>query len=374
MIVILTAPHDAHLPAVAQHLQQHSVPFMVFDHAQFPGGAQLALTCSVTGRLRHGLVVLGEQRRTLDMADISAVWDRRPALPVVDTQITDPALRGYIQRECRYFLDDVWHTLPCFWVPGLPSLVQRASYKMTQLALAGRLGFEVPPTLVTNNPEEFLDFYRCHAGRIISKPFYGNTIYPSPGSTTDAWYVYTHPVTVQDLGFAASLRFCPVIVQAYVPKHVELRITVVGSDIFACEIHSQVTHRTKHDWRNYDLAHTPHYVHELPPEIQDRCLRLVTALGLCYGAIDMILTPDGRYVFLEINPNGQFGWIENITGFPISAAIARLLATHEGAPQPPREPGTYAHAIARNLAAHCPDGCRGNISLPDHALAGGGGS
>jgi hypothetical protein len=371
MIVILTAPDDAHLPAVAQHLQQHGVPFMVFDNAQFPAGAQLALTCSVTGRLRHALVVLGGQRRTFDMAEISAVWDRRPELPVVDAQITDPAVRGYIQRECRYFLDDVWHTLPCFWVPGPPCLVQRASYKMTQLALAGRLGFEVPSTLVTNNPEEFIDFYRRHAGRIISKPFYGNTIYPSPESTTDSWCMYTHPVTVQNLGFAASLRFCPVIVQAYVPKHVELRITVVGSDVFACEIHSQATQRTKHDWRNYDLAHTPHYAHDLPQEVRERCLRLVTALGLCYGAIDMILTPDGRYVFLEINPNGQFGWIENLTGFPISAAIARLLARHEGAPRTPKEPGTYAHAIARNLAAHCPDGFRGDIGLPDHALAGG---
>jgi hypothetical protein len=347
------------------------MPFVVFDNAQFPVGAQMALTCSETGTLRHSLVVLGEHPFNLDMAEISAVWDRRPEPPVIDAQIADPSLRQYIQRECSHFLHDVWHTLPCFWVPGPPCRVQRASYKVTQLALAGRLGFEVPPTLVTNNPAEFVDFYRRHAGRIISKPFSYNTVYMSPENTQDYWGMHTQPVTVHDVGFAASLRFCPVIVQAYVPKRVELRITVVGSEIFACEIHSQVTHRTKHDWRNYDLAHTPHYVHDLPPEIGERCHRLVAALGLCYGAIDMILTPDGRYIFLEINPSGQFGWIEDITGFPISAAIAQLLAAHEGDHMASRETGTYAHTSARDLAADFTNGLRGDFGLPDRPLAGG---
>jgi hypothetical protein len=183
--------------------------------------------------------------------------------------------------------------------------------------------------------------------------------------------MHTQPVTAHDVGCAASLRFCPVIVQAYVPKRVELRITVVGSEIFACEIHSQVTNRTKHDWRHYDLAHTPHSVHDLPPEVGARCRHLVTAFGLCYGAIDMILTPDGRYVFLEINPTGQFGWIEDLTGFPISAAIVQLLAAHEGDHTASRETGTYAHTSARDLAADDPDRLRGDFSLPDRALAGG---
>jgi hypothetical protein len=370
-IVILTEPYDGHLPAVAQHLQQRGVPFVVFDNAQFPVEAHLALTCSETGTLRHSLVVLGEPRLTLDMAEISAVWDRRPGAPIVDARIADPALRGYIQRECSHFLHDVWHTLPCFWVPGTPDLVQRASYKVTQLTLAGRLGFEVPPTLVTNNPEEFVDFYRRYAGRIISKPFYYNTVYPSPDTEKDFWGMHTRPVTAHDVGFATSLRFCPVIVQAYVPKCVELRITVVGSEIFACEIHSQVTYRTKHDWRRYDLAHTPHYIHDLPPEIGERCRLLVTMLGLCYGAIDMVLTPDGRYVFLEINPSGQFGWIEDITGLPISAAIAQLLAAHEGTPHTPRERGPYADPIARDFAPDGPDSPRGDFSLPDSVVAGG---
>jgi glutathione synthase/RimK-type ligase-like ATP-grasp enzyme len=116
-----------------------------------------------------------------------------------------------------------------------------------------------------------------------------------------------------------------VIFQAYVPKRFELRVTVIGNQVFAAEIHSQLTNHTRYDWRRYDLSRTPHLRHELPPEIQDKCVRLVEQLELSYGAIDMVLTPEGRYVFLEINPNGQYLWIEEQTGLPISAALCDLL-------------------------------------------------
>jgi glutathione synthase/RimK-type ligase-like ATP-grasp enzyme len=120
------------------------------------------------------------------------------------------------------------------------------------------------------------------------------------------------------------------ILQAYVPKQLELRITVVGQQIFAAEIHSQQTHHTRHDWRRYDLSNTPHFPHELPLEVSERCIQLVNRLELCYGAIDMILTPDGQYVFLELNPSGQYGWIEQETGLPISSAICDFLMASQG--------------------------------------------
>src|SRR5439155_26701150 len=132
----------------------------------------------------------------------------------------------------------------------------------------------------------------------------------------DTFTRYTEVVSKRDVGYAASLQYCPMILQAYVPKRLELRITVVGRQVFAAEIHSQQTHHTRHDWRRYDLVHTPHRPHDLPEDVRRLCLRLVERLGLCFGAIDMVLTPEGRYVFLEINPSGQYAWIEELTGLP----------------------------------------------------------
>jgi glutathione synthase/RimK-type ligase-like ATP-grasp enzyme len=153
---------------------------------------------------------------------------------------------------------------------------------------------------------------------------------------------YTELVTKRDIQNLETIRLCPMTFQAYIPKRLELRITVVGERVFAAEIHSQISNHTQFDWRRYDLARTPHASHVLPHHLELKCVELVRRLGLVYGAIDMILTPDGKYVFLEINPNGQYLWIEELTDLPISEAICDHLA--EGRYLSQREMGAMPNA------------------------------
>jgi glutathione synthase/RimK-type ligase-like ATP-grasp enzyme len=137
--------------------------------------------------------------------------------------------------------------------------------------------------------------------------------------------IFTTPL----VGYAREdfepVRHSPCLFQEYVPKAFELRVTVVRDRVFAAEIHSQALAATRHDWRRPELSDVPHRPHELPEAIAGRCVCLVARLGLQFGAIDMIYTPSGEYVFLEINPNGQYGWIEDRTGMRISQAIAEAL-------------------------------------------------
>ena len=97
--------------------------------------------------------------------------------------------------------------------------------------------------------------------------------------------------------------------------------------VFAAAIRSQESRLLRHDWRHHhEFASSQFYTaYRLPAKIERLCVRLVRALGLCFGALDLILTPQGEYVFLEVNPNGQWAWIEDFTGLPISDAIAELL-------------------------------------------------
>jgi hypothetical protein len=125
------------------------------------------------------------------------------------------------------------------------------------------------------------------------------------------------------------VRYCPVTVQPYVDKRVELRVTVVGDRVFPVALDSQWTNHTRHDWRRGDHHHGRYAIHDLPPDHAQRCVELVRRLGLCFGAIDLILTPDGRYVFLEINPNGAWLWMQRTTGLPIGAAICDVLMSRE---------------------------------------------
>lgn len=326
MILILTQAFDPHADHVAQMLAARGAEFVRFNPADFPVHASLSVGYASNGKLRSCLRL---EDKVIDLARLQSIWSRRPQSPVAHEQIQDPAVREFITRDCQTFVQDLWDTLPCRWVPGHPAAIQRAQLKVSQLRVAAELGMELPPTLVTNSRQEFLNFYDEHNGNVISKlagPAFDRTIAESAGLCR-----YTEVVSKRDVAYAGTLQYCPVILQAYVPKRVELRITVVGQNVFAAEIHSQQTHHTKYDWRRYDLSRTPHLPHTLPAEVQEHCVRLAERLELCYGAIDMILTPDGRYVFLEINPSGQYLWIEDNTGLPISSAICDLLMAGQGA-------------------------------------------
>ncbi len=317
MILILTNHDDEHANHIARKLDERGAEVVRFNPADFPAGAEISLSSAGGGfatTLRSG-------DTCIDLGRVTAAWYRRPEPPIPAPTITDPTMHRYVTEECRAFVQDLWASLRCVWLPGPPSVIREAQHKASQLRVAQELGFELPPTLVTNSPADFRDFYRQHNGNVISK-LAGTAFFNVSGTT---YCRYTEIVSPRDVGYSHAVRHAPVIFQAYVPKRVELRITVVADQVFAAEIHSQATNHTRHDWRRYDLEQTPHQPHELPDEVARRCVRLVKTLGLQYGAIDMILTPDGRYVFIEINPNGQYLWIEELTGLPISDALCDLL-------------------------------------------------
>jgi hypothetical protein len=342
MILILTQPVDPHADHLARMLQGRGADFARFHPTQFPGQGEISLAPAPAGPVQYRLRAGGE---AIDLSSLTAVWYRYPRPPVPHAEITDPLVRDFVARECLSFVEDTWHSLDCLWLPAQPLVIQRAQLKASQLKAAGALGFDLPPTLFTNSPEEFLEFYRRHNGNIVSK-LAGTFLLPPQGL---AFARYTEVVSKRDVGYAHALRYCPVIFQAYVPKRVELRITVVGRKVFTAEIRSQETNHTRHDWRRYDHSKTPYWPHELPHDVGKRCVRLVECLGLSYGAVDMILTPDGRYVFLEINPLGQYLWIERFTGLPISEAICDLLTSgHPGKSQD--------NAYPDHLGEDCHDG------------------
>jgi glutathione synthase/RimK-type ligase-like ATP-grasp enzyme len=320
MIFILTESEDAHADHIEQKLRQRGADLVRFNPAQFPSQAALSLDLAATG---HSWSTLRTGGRAIDLSAVTAVYNRRPQNPVAHATIQDPPTRAFVEQECKAVVVDVWNAMDCLWLPARHYAIQQAQLKASQLKVAAALGLEIPPTLITNDPEAVLEFYRQHNSRIVSK-LAGPAFYGSIGQT---FCRYTEVVSRRDVGHVRAIQFCPAIFQAYVPKRVELRITVVGQAVFAAEIHSQVSHQTRHDWRRYDHNETPYFPHELPDQLEQRCAQLVERLGLCYGAIDMVLTPDGRYVFLEINPNGQYLWIEDATGLPISDAICDLLMT-----------------------------------------------
>lgn len=317
MILIVTADGDEHADAVCAALHARGASFVRFDPGDFPQRAQIVARSGASGlrlELRRGTDILR-------LENVSTVWYRRPRSPEPAASIRDDFMRGYVASECALFMEDVWSALVCPIVPALPSVMRRADLKLTQLTAARRLGFVTPETLLSNSPKAVFAFREQFGSKLISK-------LPGPGLYRQARQPavrFTERVRRTDLGYLDRVALSPVLFQPYVQKQLEVRVTVVGERLFACSIGSQSSARAAVDFRRYDFESTPHAAHTLPHAIAARCLALTHELGLRYSAIDLILTPDGEYVFLELNPNGQYLWIEDLTQMPISEAIAELL-------------------------------------------------
>src|SRR5205085_2661475 len=109
-------------------------------------------------------------------------------------------------REANKFLSDVWHSLDCLWIPGPEDNVRRAQHKASQLKLAEALGFEIPPTLITNSPQQFLQFYCRHNGHIVSKAHYYAFMLPEGETSPERLYqILTRVVSNRDVGYARAV-------------------------------------------------------------------------------------------------------------------------------------------------------------------------
>jgi len=190
--------------------------------------------------------------------------------------------------------------------------------------MAHEIGLRVPQTLITNNPDLAWEFIKEYNHHVVVKATGAGWVYNEGGH--DVTYVLTNRLSQADLARLEEVQISPVTLQEEVPKAFEIRANVVGSRCLAIRIDSQKSEVSSVDWRRYDVANTPYLPHQLPANIETKCLRLCQTLGLEFGAIDLICTPSGEYVFLEVNANGQFLWAEQLSGVGVSNAIARLLA------------------------------------------------
>jgi hypothetical protein len=345
MILIIGTSDDEHVRHVTDRLNERGSAYVLFDPRHYPASAGLTIEYDQAGGSRASLTLSGKH---VDLHEVRAAWHRARVRPIPASNVRKDQ-SWWVAESCTRFLSQLYECLHCLWVPErpasqheavrlsdadappceawvtLPACAQAPSpeNKLHQLAVAGRLGFAVPRTLMTNSPERFLDFYEdCH-GELISKR--AVNLVPRVGG--DAARPFTVSVRRRDAANHQAVRHGPVIFQEKVPKKVELRVTVVGTRVFAAEIRSQESYRQHTDWRHTpEFAQARYYaVHTLPAEVEQRCVQVVKALNLTFGALDLILTPDDRYVFLEVNINGQWAYLEDMLGFPISHAIAELL-------------------------------------------------
>ena len=284
---------------------------VLFDIADLPDESTLTIDFAEPSRPRARLA-----RRTggpVVLTSATAVWWRRPQFVRVDS-ITDPDAIGFTHGEWHEALHGLYHLLPCPWM-NPPLLDEAASRKAFQLAVASSLGMRVPDTIMTSDPDEARQFIERHG--------IGKTIYKIFAATHQVWRE-TRLVGEADLASLEALRLAPVIFQEYIAAVADLRVTIVGDSMFAMAIDSRGT-GYEVDFR-VSLADARTSATELPDSVSGALRELMKRFGIVYGAVDLRLTPDGEYVFLEINPAGEFLFAEHGSGLPITDAVAGWLA------------------------------------------------
>lgn len=327
LTLILTHANDSSADMVINHLNKKGADHIRFNTEEFPQKVGLELNIDSDGA-SAGTINFPNRKVTLE--EISSVWNRRPHRPQIDERVKNAAMRSWAQDEAEQVLQSLWLILEdCFWVNNLINHERVKFNKWIQMKEASNIGFVIPPSLITNIPGRAEKFWLKHNRSMAFKPVRSGMLEYSDGRRT---IIHTKRISLENLNTKSLelISISPVFLQKYIEKFFEYRVTVVGEKIFSCEIHSQENRLTKEDWRGrlFSKEAIIHKACTLPPKIEEKCFNIIKRLGLVFGAIDLILTPDREYVFLEINPGGQWAWIEKLTGLPIAEAIASLLITH----------------------------------------------
>lgn len=264
---------------------------------------------------------VADETRTLASSECRGVWWRRPEVPPQPAAAAAAAAAiEAVADQWRAFLAALATVPGPIWISS-PSRIRTAENKALQLQVARSLGFDVPRTVWTNGLDQIREFLAsCNDLAAVKSP-------------TCAWweesdgarFVYTSLVSSDGLPDAARLAQAPVVVQQPIVPKRDVRVTVVEKTILAA-IRDIEDPSEPIDWRHAPQHPWAH--HKLPAEIADRCRDLVRAFDLRFGAIDLALDGNGRHWFLELNPNGEWGWLQRI-GLPIAEALADSLTSGE---------------------------------------------
>lgn len=315
MIIVISSEKDEHARAVIEGLSRHKAEVTLLDLSDFPQKSELSIlynnkkSCMAYRRL-------STFSPELDFSDCRVIWWRRPQQFGLHSELNDSEDRNFAYTESYSAFSGLWLSLDVYWI-NHPTRDEKAARKVYQLKVAQELGFRIPDTCVTNSPVQAKSFIEQHGAEA--------TIYKAFSGTKEAWRE-TRLLKSEEIKLIDSVKYAPVIFQEYIPAEVDLRITVVGKDVFAAAIYSQET-SYKVDFR-MSMNEASVKAFDLPVDVVERLLAYMKRLGLVYGAIDMRLTPDGEYVFLEINPSGQWLFIEQLTNQPITESMVMHMLKH----------------------------------------------
>lgn len=302
--LIVTEPDDTHAIYVTLALE-------------LKGHRVLNLFCADYPTLQKNSVLIDntqyrcqskDQYQTIEHGDYDVVWWRRPRQPYLEKEKIYFEDYKFHKRENLMFHESFTHQLaPRAWWINRKEAALRSNYKLLQLKIASDVGMTIPTTLFSNDFQEICAFYKqfCLQG-VVYKPLTFQFWEEGHGLKV----CYTAKINGMEVLEKSRVDLIPGIYQVQIPKLYELRVTCFGEYLVAVKIHSQDLDEAKMDWRTMNPSQLKLEPYALPTKLIKQIRYLMRELGIVFGCLDFIVTPDGDYIFLEINEQGQFLFIE----------------------------------------------------------------
>jgi glutathione synthase/RimK-type ligase-like ATP-grasp enzyme len=311
IVLILSRIHDVEADIIGFELAKRGINYLRINADYFPTEVCISLDLSssnVTGNVHI-------HNTTLSINDIRLVWLRHFDLDAFQQMSDDPIDLKLVRTEWDTFVNSLSEIITCEWI-NEPSRVAKLN-KISQLRLAHEVGFSFPKTIISNDPN-YVNAFRMQHESIICKSLKHHYVESTPGVLHEV-YAYRLRSIDHEL---SSIQYAPSIFQEYIDSSMEIRVTVVGDKVFSASL---VNTRPFDDWHRMGMQTVELRPHHLPDEVKKQCITFLKLSQLTYGAFDFLLKSTGEYVFLELNPVGDWHWVQLQTGLPIAQAVLRQI-------------------------------------------------
>jgi len=316
MLLILTNSQDATADYLASVLERRGVEFLRFDTDTSLSAVELSYDGEVP--------LLRSANRWHRPDDFGNVWYRRPE-KLKDARFHSSPEGEFVLDEWSEALEGFFAHIPRPKWMNHPSANVLASHKIDQLSRAKALGLRIPDTLITHDESRLREFFARHHEMVIAKPMARGYV-ERPQDQMDS-LIYTNLVLQADLEILDDLRACPTLFQEYIDKRCDVRITVVDSHLIATQLVA-----TDHDGgqrcdiRRNNMEDVTYAGTTLPEQVASKINALMDHYDLRFAAIDMVVDKDGQWYFLEVNPNGQWAWLDLTGGMDIASCFVKAFA------------------------------------------------
>ena len=320
-LLVITSENDIHTDALIKEIHKSDIEAIRLNSESFISQSQYHFTWDVDGKITDRALQFKDSLRSAK--DIKVIWWRKPDDYQSHPSVTDPWAIKYAQDETKSLLLSLRGLFPeAKWVNDYHNL-RLPSNRINQIPIAKQLGIPIPATIVTNDYEPALKFLQQYSDCIVKPMRYSGFLHEET-----QYACYTRPIDIETLEeFRESIHLAPLFIQKRISKKAEYRVTLIGKQHFVCRL--DVAHLNDPDvdmdWRVIEPDKVTHIPDTLPESYIHKLRQMLEIFGLNFGAFDIIRDDDDELYFIELNPNGQWYWIEILTQMPMVKAMADLI-------------------------------------------------